>query len=279
MARWDDIWFWVARHGRTEANDEDVYRSWSNYWKTQLSDKGRKEANDAATYLAAIKAPIEIIIADSLDRTIETAEIIGNRLGIQKYEFLRGLHPLNMGDFTLKSKTENPVDPYMIDPDKRIPGGETRREFDERQKETFEAIKQVVSAVPGGNILVVGHGSNVSYLRNQMFSDGEEKVSYEGLVDPGGVLQVTQDGIRPLTNIRSKNKTEKKENIDVRIDRLTEGQSEYMELSGAVKDAECSKVAVKDGVSRTLGCCDRFEPTDKRVSEFRCGTCEYVEKL
>ena len=38
MARWDDVWFWVVRHGRTEANDENIYRSWSNHWKAQLSD-------------------------------------------------------------------------------------------------------------------------------------------------------------------------------------------------------------------------------------------------
>ena len=278
MARWDDVWFWVARHGRTEANEEDIYRSWSNYWKTQLSDEGRKEANEAATYLQAIKAPIEIIIADSLDRTIETAEIIGNRLGVQKFEFLKGLHPLNMGDLTLKSKSENPVEPYMADTDKRIPGGETRKEFDTRQKETFEAIQQLVSVVPGGNILVVGHGSNVCYLHNEMFGhSGSGQASYEGLVDPGGVLQVTQDGIKPLTKKRQK--SEKKEKVDVPVERLTEGEAEYMELSGAVKDADCEKVAVKDGVSRSLGCCDKFQPNDKKVSEFRCGTCEYVKKL
>ena len=53
-------------------------------------------------------------------------------------------------------------------------------------------------------------------------------------------------------------------------------KAEYMELRGAVKDADCHKVRVKGGVSKQLGCCDRFYPEDDSVQEFRCGTCEYL---
>jgi len=51
-----------------------------------------------------------------------------------------------------------------------------------------------------------------------------------------------------------------------------------MELAGAVKDADCEKVAVPGGVSTTLGCCNYFEPQSKSVQKFSCGTCEYVNK-
>ena len=53
-------------------------------------------------------------------------------------------------------------------------------------------------------------------------------------------------------------------------------QAGYMELAGAVKDADCHKVRVTGGVSKQLGCCDRFHPEDDSVQEFRCGTCEYL---
>lgn len=205
MSQHSDVLFWVIRHGSTEANEEDVYRSWSNDKKAQLSDRGRQESSDAATYLAAIKAPIQIIIADALDRTIESAEIIGNKFDVNRYEFLRGLHPLNMGDFTLKSKKQHPVADYMKDPDKQIPGGETRREFDQRQQDTFRAIMELVATVPPGSVAIVGHGSNVSYLHNEVYSpEGKADVTYEGLVNPGGVIKATQTELKALTKIRSK---------------------------------------------------------------------------
>jgi len=58
--------------------------------------------------------------------------------------------------------------------------------------------------------------------------------------------------------------------------RIPSAQAEYMELSGAQKDRDCKKVYVKGGVSSKLGCCDKFQPENKSVSQFRCGTCEYL---
>jgi hypothetical protein len=57
--------------------------------------------------------------------------------------------------------------------------------------------------------------------------------------------------------------------------RMTPEQAGYMELRGARKDGDCSKVAVPGGVSLVLGCCNRFEPLDEGTSKFSCGTCEY----
>lgn len=51
---------------------------------------------------------------------------------------------------------------------------------------------------------------------------------------------------------------------------------DYMELPGARKDADCSHVEVKGGVSSELGCCNDFE-YENGPKQFRCGTCEYVE--
>jgi len=51
----------------------------------------------------------------------------------------------------------------------------------------------------------------------------------------------------------------------------------YMELEGAVKDAECEIVEVKNGISSERGCCNLFDP-EKGAAAFQCGTCEYVRK-
>ena len=53
----------------------------------------------------------------------------------------------------------------------------------------------------------------------------------------------------------------------------------YMQLRGAVKDGECTAVAVRGGISLELGCCNHFEPEDESVEEFRCGECEYHMNL
>ena len=60
--------------------------------------------------------------------------------------------------------------------------------------------------------------------------------------------------------------------------RLTADDAGYMELAGAVKDADCRKVDVPGGISSDLGCCDEFQPEAKTTKRFRCGDCEYRTK-
>jgi hypothetical protein len=61
--------------------------------------------------------------------------------------------------------------------------------------------------------------------------------------------------------------------------RMTAEEADYMELSGAVKDADCHKVEVDGGVSEKLGCCNEFKPQTGE-QQFRCGTCKFLkEKL
>lgn len=58
-------------------------------------------------------------------------------------------------------------------------------------------------------------------------------------------------------------------------DRMDEESAGYMELEGAGKDADCSKVEVDGGISSELGCCNEFEPNDG-ADAFKCGNCRYV---
>lgn len=60
--------------------------------------------------------------------------------------------------------------------------------------------------------------------------------------------------------------------------RVSASRSGYMELAGAKKDADCSEVAVKGGVSRQLGCCNLFKYRSGAEKLFSCGTCKYVTK-
>lgn len=202
--RLDDVIFFFLRHGETAGNKKKIYRSWSNDPDAQLDEKGRKDTQDAGRYLSAIGAPIELIIADSLDRVQESIELAAQIFPEARIEFVRALHPLNMGDWTLKPKEEHPVEPYLKDKTKRIPGGETVAEFDARQDGIFTKIFGLTKEIGAGRILVGGHGSNVAYLFNRVFNTGDDEVGYEGLVEPGGLIAATAKGLVPLTKVRGK---------------------------------------------------------------------------
>lgn len=60
------------------------------------------------------------------------------------------------------------------------------------------------------------------------------------------------------------------------MSKIPSAQAGYMELAGAVKDADCKKVEVAGGVSKSLGCCNEYHPEKKSANRFQCGQCEYV---
>jgi broad specificity phosphatase PhoE len=203
----NDIIFYSGRHGRTAANEKDIYRSWSNAPEAQLSDEGKKDAEGMGKFFKNNLIPIHIIITDDLDRTHQTAKIVADILGIAEVFTTPKLRPLNMGDWTLKSKQEYPIDEFLQDTSKKIPGGESIDDFDDRQSDIFGRIlKQIAKKTPNGFVLIVCHGSNNSFLNNRWYfpKDKAMKVGYEGLVNPGGVVMATDSELCPLTNIRHK---------------------------------------------------------------------------
>jgi len=201
---WDDCLFIIGRHGETAGNQKNIYRSWSNREWAQLDPNGKKEIWAEAAWLEKYGAPVELIICDTLDRVWESAEIFATYLKIPRIVGLRGLHPLNMGDYTGKDKDKFPIDPFVKDTSKVIPGGENLDGFNKREMDTFRGIWDVIEGMPGGRVLVIGHGSNISFLHNHIFNVGEPRTGYEGLVDPGGLVAARTSGLDPLTRVRKK---------------------------------------------------------------------------
>lgn len=60
-------------------------------------------------------------------------------------------------------------------------------------------------------------------------------------------------------------------------EKVSERAAGYMELAGAKKDGACKIVDVSGGISKELGCCNLFLPKDKKVQQFRCGTCHFED--
>src|SRR5580765_3059025 len=87
---------YVVRHGCTDMNAEggtsaDKIRGWSN---VPLNDVGREDAHRAAESLK--DKGITAIVASDLDRSKETASIIGKTLGIEP-EYTMKLRPWDLG--------------------------------------------------------------------------------------------------------------------------------------------------------------------------------------
>lgn len=277
----NEVLFLFVRHGETNSNEKDVYRSWSNQRDAQLNADGRAQAEAAGEYIKSLGAPVETIVTDSLDRTMETGEILSRVLNPSQMVAIRQLHPLNVGDWTGKSKKEFPTESLYHDHGKKPPNGESIPEFDERQFQLFKDVFTLADSMIGGRVVIVGHGSNVSFLHNRVFNKGEKRIGYEGLVDPGGVIAASLvDGLIPLLRIRGEKGAVEEKSIRKASDsRLTEEAAGYMELDDAVKDADCLKVYVEGGVSKALGCCNLFQPEDASTVQFKCGTCEYLTPM
>lgn len=193
----------LVRHGHTAGNDKNTYRGWSNGPDAQLNPEGRDDIREAGIFLKGTGLTFPIIISDDLDRAVESRKILADILGIKEQETDKRLRPLNVGDFTGQDKLEHPLEKYMDNPNLRIPGGESLNQFNRRQSLVFSDLLALIEKIHNP-VLIVSHGSNVCYLHNHATpkQSAEEKIGYEGLVYPGGVLVFTSEGIIPLTKKR-----------------------------------------------------------------------------
>ena len=65
--------------------------------------------------------------------------------------------------------------------------------------------------------------------------------------------------------------------MSVNKTRITAEQAGYLELPGAVKDADCEVVEVDGGVSSERGCCNSYAWRSGNPKGFSCGQCKYLE--
>ena len=122
-----------------------------------LSEKGRAEAEATARRLAGLG--IAAIYASPLERTRQTAEIVGRQLSLP-VNILDDLAELDFGEWTGKTFDEVRKDPrWPMWATHRslscIPGGETMRQV---QRRVVEAIMEMREQHPDEAVVVVSHG-------------------------------------------------------------------------------------------------------------------------
>lgn len=159
-----EIEFYIARHGATWQNAEagisqDRERSWS---QAPIAAAGAEDARQAGLKLK--NKGIGAIYCSDLLRSCQTAEIIGDILGIEPKSSTE-LRPWNLGRLQDKLMTQAmpEISAYAkIKPDMPVPGGESFNEF---KKRPFRGIAKAIEKSPNKIVLFVSHLRVESLLR------------------------------------------------------------------------------------------------------------------
>ena len=144
------------RHGETDLNREHKMQGVPG---VSLNERGREQLRRAAERLK--EEGITRIVASDLDRARESAEIVGERLGLPVATDPR-LREQDLGEWEEKSwprlaefTSDAEVELFLCDLDFAPPGGETKRSLLTRVTAAFEEFR---ATHPGETLLVVSHG-------------------------------------------------------------------------------------------------------------------------
>ena len=158
----------VVRHGETLGNREGRFQ----VYDTPLSDTGRAQAARVAERLAA-EEPIDALYTSDLIRALETATIIGDRLGLTPVAH-SGLRELDVGDWKGLLRADV-LDQYPAGFEgwlaaggmKPLPGaaGEC---CDDVARRGTAALDEIARQHAGQRVLIVSHGLTLAILLGEI---------------------------------------------------------------------------------------------------------------
>lgn len=154
----------LIRHGQTDWNVEHRRQGHAG---PGLNERGRQEAVRAADALQEW-LPIHALYTSDLDRALETARIIGERIDLEPVPDSR-LREFDQGEWTGMLTEEalkaNPgaMDTFRYNPLLGgPPGGETGQQVLDR---VTAALDDCAAQHPGKRVVVVSHGGAISMVR------------------------------------------------------------------------------------------------------------------
>ena len=152
----------AVRHGETEWN---LIGKQQGHLDSPLTDSGIKQAHALAGGLFG--KGIEVLYSSDLGRAVQTAEIIGAKLGLRVNVDHR-LRERHLGSMQGMTKTEFrdhfPKEFAAFDsgdPEYVLPGGESARQLFDR---CIACCIELAARHPGGKILLVAHGGVLNSL-------------------------------------------------------------------------------------------------------------------
>jgi broad specificity phosphatase PhoE len=161
----------LTRHGQSEWN---ALGRWQGQADPPLSDRGRRQAHEAARALGAVDA----IWASDLRRAAETAVIIGDDMGVGPVVLDADLRERDAGEWTGLTRAEiEQRYPGFLPDGRRPPGWESDELLVARAQRTLERI---ADAVPAGDVLVITHAGLVFAVERHLGLDRTRLANVEG---------------------------------------------------------------------------------------------------
>lgn len=151
---------WLLRHAESEWN---ALRRWQGHADPPLSQRGLREARDAAAGIVArvgaAGRPLRLFSSD-LQRAAQTAAAVAEPLGLA-VTAVGALRELDVGSWSGSTREQIAVSEADAlaafdtgDPDARAGGGETRRELQARVR---AAARRLARGYPDEDLLLVVH--------------------------------------------------------------------------------------------------------------------------
>jgi uncharacterized phosphatase len=142
----------MIRHGETDWNVSGRLQGCEDII---MNERGKEQAYSAANYLASFHW--DFIYSSSLQRALETAKIIAEKLNLPHIQVLDSLKERNYGAASglLPEERKNQF------PDGIIPGQE---EFENLKNRAMNALNSIATENHGKRILVVTHGGFTNAL-------------------------------------------------------------------------------------------------------------------
>ena len=156
--------FYIFRHGETDCNREGRWQGCGI--DMDLNDTGRRQAEELSKRLAPLN--LQVIFSSPLKRALQTARIVAGLNNIP-IEIIPDLREGCFGEAEglLKTEIERRWPDiftawYAPEPDMSVgfPGGETKRQMQERMLRVLENLK----TYPVCRMGIASHGSSIRYL-------------------------------------------------------------------------------------------------------------------
>jgi probable phosphoglycerate mutase len=155
----------LVRHGVTQQSVEHRFSGWRGA-DPPLVELGIRQAEAAAVEIAQ-RGGVDVLITSPLQRTRQTAEIIGQRLGLGEAIVVEGFAEADFGAWDsltfaeVKQRWPDELAAWMASTEVAPPGGES---FAAVRRRVEAARLETVASYPRQRVLVVAHVTPIKVL-------------------------------------------------------------------------------------------------------------------
>ncbi len=171
--------YFILRHGQAISNIENIISCWPEKFYNPLTEEGKRQVKKTAEELLKNKDKIDLIFSSDILRAKETAEIVGQTLGLEpKYD--ERLREYNVGEFNNRKIDEfKNFLPRSINRFKdKPPEGES---YSEIRKRVASFLSDLEKKYSGKNILIVSHQLPLVLLEGQLEGLSDEEIFHKYL--------------------------------------------------------------------------------------------------